>query len=294
MVHGGVSLHDGVRIEEHVVIGKPEHGYALRNVYPGAGAPTEIGAGVVLRSGAIVYAGVSIGEHTVIGHHTLLRTDVTIGPDTQLGHHLTVERGTRIGHGVRCSPGSHITANTVIEDRSFLGAGVRTINDKELIWRDPDRESALCPPRFCHGCKVGSGAVILAGVVIGAAALVGAGSVVTRDVPPGAVAYGVPARVQATVATEGAVRHERCRFLAGAVALRPARPAPGRLAPTRRPGREPGPAHPGRTATRGRAGSPRGLAAGRTPRTSPTPDTPAPGGTRSCRPSHSSCAAFMT
>jgi acetyltransferase-like isoleucine patch superfamily enzyme len=201
VVHGGVTLHDGARVEEHVVVGKPEHGYAVRVVYPGAGAPTEIGAEVVLRCGAIVYAGVRIGAQTTIGHHTLLRTDVTIGPDSQLGHHLTVERGSRIGHGVRCSPGSHITAHTIVEDRVFLGAGVRTINDKELIWRDPDRETTLCPPRFCAGCKVGSGATILAGVVVGAAALVGAGSVVTRDVPPGAVAYGVPARVRTQVAS---------------------------------------------------------------------------------------------
>src|SRR5262249_5559722 len=155
------------------------------------GALTEVAAGVVLRSGAIVYAGVSLGEHTTVGHHTLLRTDVTVGPHTQLGHHLTVERGSQIGHRVRCSPGSHLTAETVIEDRAFLGAGVRTINDNELIWHDPDRAKPLRPPRFCHVCKVGSGVTVLAGVQIGADALVGAGSVVTRDIPPGAVAYGV-------------------------------------------------------------------------------------------------------
>ena len=43
--------------------------------------------------------------------------------------------------------------------------------------------------------SIGSGAVILGGLSIGDDALIGAGAVVTRDVEPGAVVAGVPARV---------------------------------------------------------------------------------------------------
>jgi acetyltransferase-like isoleucine patch superfamily enzyme len=84
----------------------------------------------------------------------------------------------------------------VLADRVFLGAGVRTVNDRELVWRETGWEPELVPPRFERGAKVGSGSVVLAGVVIGENALVGAGSVVTRDIPAGATAYGVPARVR--------------------------------------------------------------------------------------------------
>ena len=196
VICGGTVLQEQASVEEQALVGKPERGYAVGHVYQGAGARTVIGQGAVIRAGAVIYAGAEIGDETVVGHHTLLRSFVIVGPATQLGHHLTVERMTRIGASVRCSPGSHITSSCVLADRVFLGAGVRTVNDRELIWRDTHREPELLPPRFDTGAKVGSGSTVLAGVTIGAGALVGAGSVVTRDIPAGAVAYGVPARVQ--------------------------------------------------------------------------------------------------
>ena len=198
VIYGGTSLTDYARVEEHAVIGKPEHGYAVGKIHPGTGAETTISTGAVIRAGAIVYAGVRIGSETVVGHHTLLRSFVTIGDRVQLGHNLTVERESLIGNDVRCSPGSHITSSCVLADHVFLGAGIRTVNDRYLIWRDPEREPELLAPRFDRGAKVGTGSVILAGVTIGEDALVGAGSVVTRDVPPHSVAYGVPARVHRT------------------------------------------------------------------------------------------------
>ncbi|MFI5837907.1 DapH/DapD/GlmU-related protein [Micromonospora sp. NPDC051300] len=193
IVHGGAHIGRDTHIGHRVTVGEPEYGYALRRVYQGVGAPTMIGSGVVLRAGATVYAGANVGDDTTIGHNTLLRTGVKVGSGSQLAANLTVERGCVIGDGVRCSPGTHLTADTVVEDRVFIGAGVRTINDRDLIWRDPDNEQPLLPPRFTYGCKVGSGAVILAGVTIGEHALVGAGSVVTKNVAARAVVYGVPA-----------------------------------------------------------------------------------------------------
>jgi UDP-2-acetamido-3-amino-2,3-dideoxy-glucuronate N-acetyltransferase len=57
-----------------------------------------------------------------------------------------------------------------------------------------EQDWTLLPTRVERGAAIGSGAVILGGVTIGADALVGAGAVVTRDVPLGETVVGNPAR----------------------------------------------------------------------------------------------------
>lgn len=204
VLHGGVELGANTRVEDHCVVGQPERGYAVRRFYSGSGAKTVLEQGSVLRSGALVYAGCRLGAHAALGHHSMLRSHVEVGPDSLLGHMLTIERETRIGARVRCSPGSHITSRTVIEDDVFLGAGVRTINDNGLDWQAGGHAaSSLTPPRFCRGARIGSGAVILGGVRIGARALVAAGAVVTRDVAADALVMGNPARPRTRRAVNG-------------------------------------------------------------------------------------------
>jgi acetyltransferase-like isoleucine patch superfamily enzyme len=199
VVHGGTVVGEQARVEEHTVIGMPELGYALGRIHPGAGGTTVIGAGAVIRVGAIVYADVHIGVNTLVGHHTLLRTGVRVGTETQLGHHLTIERSARIGRHVRCAAGSHITSSTRIADGAYLGVGVRTVNDRTMTARDAHHKPVLDPPHFERDVRIGSGTTVMAGVTIGEHAMVGADSLVTHDVPPGALAYGNPARVQGEV-----------------------------------------------------------------------------------------------
>jgi acetyltransferase-like isoleucine patch superfamily enzyme len=58
----------------------------------------------------------------------------------------------------------------------------------------------VAPVRLLRGCYLGAGAMILPGVTVGEKAVVGAGAVVTRDVPPGVLVAGVPARVVREIA----------------------------------------------------------------------------------------------
>jgi acetyltransferase-like isoleucine patch superfamily enzyme len=88
-----------------------------------------------------------------------------------------------------------------IEDDVFIGHGVMFINDKyprataangEL---QTEADWVCTPTTIKRGASIGSNATILCGVTIGEGAIVGAGSVVTHDVPSGAIAAGNPARI---------------------------------------------------------------------------------------------------
>src|SRR6266478_4433239 len=128
VVYPGTVLGDGVRVLEHAVVGKQPtlspRSTAKREPLP----PAEIGAGTVVSTGAIVFAGSKIGERVILGDQSCVRERVK-GP--------TIRRGARVG----------------------------------------------------------GGAVLLPGIEIGEEAFVGAGAVVTKDVEPGMLVVGSPARV---------------------------------------------------------------------------------------------------
>jgi len=95
-----------------------------------------------------------------------------------------------------------------IEDGVFVGHGVTFINDLYPRATTPDGELQtekdwkVEATLVKRGASIGSGATILANLVIGENALVGAGSVVTRDVPDNAIVAGNPARFIRLVTAE--------------------------------------------------------------------------------------------
>lgn len=133
-----------------------------------------------------VQENVIIGNGTRIGSFSLIHQGATIGCSVTIGSHCNICDCT-IGDRVSVQTACHITRGVVIEDDVFVGPGVITLNDKL-------RGDSMAYPRICKGAKVGGGSVILPGVTIGENAVVGAGSVVSRDVPPGATVIGNPAR----------------------------------------------------------------------------------------------------
>jgi len=124
-----------------------------------------------------------------------------IGDGSKVGAFVEVQKNAKVGKNCKISSHTFICEGVTIEDNVFVGHGVVFINDTypratasdgnlqtEADWKV---ETIVVK----KGASIGSGSTILSKVVIGENALVGAGSVVTKDVPPGAIVAGNPARV---------------------------------------------------------------------------------------------------
>ena len=190
----GTVVGEGCRILDYAVVGKQPslspRSTAKREPLP----PTEIGAGSIVSTGAIVFAGSRIGERVILGDQSCVRERVEIGDEVVIGRGSLVENDTSIGALTKIQAHAYITAYSVLEEEVFIAPCVVTTNDN-FMGRTERRHELIKGPTIRRGARVGGGAILCPGIEVGEEAFVGAGAVVTKDVPPRMVVVGSPARV---------------------------------------------------------------------------------------------------
>jgi UDP-2-acetamido-3-amino-2,3-dideoxy-glucuronate N-acetyltransferase len=141
---------------------------------------------------------VTFGENVTVYPFTNLY-GCKIGDNTRVGPFVEIQRGVQIGANCKIQSHAFICTGVEIDDEVFVSHGVIFINDKfpratteGRLQNEDDWE--LLTTKVERGATLGSGVVVGGGVRIGQGALVGAGAVVTRDVEPGQVVAGNPAR----------------------------------------------------------------------------------------------------
>lgn len=147
-----------------------------------------------------------IGKDVTLGKHVMIYDYVNlygcqIGDYTRIGAFVEIQKNARIGRHCKISSHSFICEGVTIEDEVFVGHNVTFINDRyprattQAGRLQSDSDWTVRPTLVKRGASIGSSATILCDVTIGERAIIGAGSVVVRDVPPGSVVAGNPARV---------------------------------------------------------------------------------------------------
>lgn len=151
-----------------------------------------------LRSGTVLYSGSRIGDWFQTGHHVVVREDCVIGDHVSVWSNSVIDYSCRIGDRVKIHANCYVAQYTEIMADAFLAPGVTIAND--LYPGLPGSAALMSGPRIGAGAQLGVNVTVLPYVRIGEGCLVGAGSVITRDVPAGTVAFGNPARVRGLVA----------------------------------------------------------------------------------------------
>jgi len=156
--------------------------------------PVIIGDDCILQQGAILYAGVTLQDKVRVCHNSVIRENTFIGTHSIIGNLVMIEGNAVIGDHSIINSQSHVTAYTKIHPYAFLGASVTMTNDKYINWYRKGHGRGLKGPIIGKWARIGSGAGIMGGIKLGYESLIGAGAVVTKDVGPCEVWFGVPAK----------------------------------------------------------------------------------------------------
>ena len=135
------------------------------------GTNVEIGTRVAIWNYVVIGDGARIGAGTTIGSFCDIGKNVVIGKNCNIQAHVTISNGCVLGDDVFIAPNSSL------------------LNDKY------PKSDFMTPPVVKDGVAIGGGVTILPDVTIGEKAVIGGGSVVTKNVPPRTVSFGVPASV---------------------------------------------------------------------------------------------------
>ena len=141
-----------------------------------------IGRGVEIRDNCLIVSS-QVSDAAKVGPMAHLREHADIGQDARIGNFVEVKK-SKVGRNTKASHLTYLGDATVGENTN-IGAGTVTCN------YDGVRKNETF---IGDDVKIGSDTMLVAPVTVGTGAATGAGSVVTRDVEPGTLVVGAPAR----------------------------------------------------------------------------------------------------
>ncbi|MDJ0923764.1 MAG: N-acetyltransferase [Acidimicrobiia bacterium] len=181
IIHGNVTLGDGSVVDSHCVLGHTEPGLAP--------APLIVGPDARIRSHSLLYGGSEIGSGLQTGHRVTIREGSSIGESLRVGTLSDLQGSCSIGNYVRFHSNVHISQASTVGDYVWIFPYVVLTNDPH-----PPSDGFLTGVTVEEFAVIATMSIILPGLTVGRDSLVGAHSMVNRDVRPGAVVAGTPAK----------------------------------------------------------------------------------------------------
>ena len=197
VLYGNVHFGANVILEDNVVIGHPSAAElqaclrglqdyeSVEQLYNSSSKqPVIIGDNAIIRSGTVIYSGVTIGRNFDCSHNVLIRENCTIGDFVYIKAGTVIMKQVKIGSHCRLS--GMICDNAIIADHV---ASFGVLTHRYAIRGIPQMREA--PGPILHeGCIIGTGAILIEDVHVYEHAVVGANTLVNFDVPARSLVVG--------------------------------------------------------------------------------------------------------
>ena len=208
VIHADTHLGEGVRVDDHAVLGKQPMRAARSATTSAEALPgCVVGDTCTIGTHEVIYRGAVLGASVLVADLATVREHVSIGAQTIIGRGVAVENKTSIGARCKIETNAYITAYSTLEDDVFVAPGVLTSNDA-YMGRSAKRYGSYRGVIAQKGARMGVGAVILPGRTLAEDAVVGAGALQTKDATAAHIHVGVPARVTRRVDDDQLLKHQ--------------------------------------------------------------------------------------
>lgn len=186
-LHDGVELGEGCWVGPGSVLGEPTMGFFKdRDAY--RAAPTRVGANSILRVGAIINAGTTVGENFQTGPNVAIRERTVIGRNVSVGNNCDIQHDVEVGDFVRLHSFVTVGSGTRIGPYVWAHPFVIFTNDRLFpVFSVPE------PPVIAPFTVLAVSCTVLPGARLGVHVVAGANSEIGGAVPSFSLVKGCPA-----------------------------------------------------------------------------------------------------
>lgn len=150
--------------------------------------------GIYIHKSSYVDTPCQIGNHTSIMHFSHVMPHAIIGSFCEIGRNVVIESGVIVGDYVRIMNNIQLNSGVILENHVYCGSSV-VFDEGCRIRALPNKVSKISPTLVREGALISANATVASGHIIGQYAFIEAGSIVDRNIPDFAIAYGNPLKL---------------------------------------------------------------------------------------------------